>query len=1156
MPPLDDDLATDAEWRTTFRCSSVFSTPPPPSPHMDIINILSLCEPPLNGRANVFIDDLKITDWRCLCILKEISLKAPESFHEYIRNIVQNAKVELLIETNAILQTPLNPESITLKTRSNAFFLVKSPSNFQIATVSDVLERDHILTSTPMSNDRADREGSHHASESSRDASLIQETLSTQATDASMQSARSEDGQDGVNDDDEEEVENSDEDASSELSEGTDLRAEMEEVLTSESFDFKGTYAYGANLQHAPNPCIRIEGIGLVGQPLSERDAQLITTVANQAPFGMGERTVVDKAVRDTWELDPTSFTFANSAWDNSKSNLTLSYTSFSCTRPGHTFFPTKKKAKGMFATIIILLPSEYTGGEVYVSHGTGNRVQNQVFDYASTSLLGTACLAWYTDVMHEVKPVTSGYRFALAYNLIQSDPTISRPVYTELPPSAAALRRILRKWYEGMFEEEPETSMLVYILQHKYSLIGRLNGAVSLKGEDAHMLSHLDAIAEDCGFKLFLGDLQYHVSGCADDSGYDDYRWKRRRSSYDSYESDDASVTPGMLEESSTQLTLSSIVSLDGDRISNGHDDLDVPKDSLIPEDAFDGVEPDDVEYEGYLGNGAGSLEHSPLVYHRTALLIYPEHEQLAISFLLGGRSKYTISYLEGSTSTKPTSEESKLVSLALGDLNPYRDTSAIANQLLVHAIRWDDWDMYQKIVTASGADQKVGALPKAQLLDALRVFSFERMRSIFESLLRSIVGLQARLDFLNKVHTYPTKAEKAAVQKWVQEQAIVAVSTLSRPSTSDLPIMMGLLSARTIDAFISSVVPKLSTNTPGYAFWNGFLQSLITTRETIIGGDENTRIKFEKLVDTSLRTGIDQWDAGLPIQLDPFTHSAYSYGYYTQPIKPGPDIPHEPKITRILDVIKLCYDVSCPHNIPHLFSRVTSQMQWQYRSYVTVYTPLLKGIKDWLVQHGRSLADTPFDSCVRLLVEKYLVEVLKDKGHVAIPSVVRKLGCLNSCADCVALDRFLFSASPTITYRLAMKRREHVEHQLMSGREFVSFTTIRSGSPYGVKIEKHASVVASMQFTSRAKQANALLSAIGDNAILQRIMGSRFSDVVHAIHGTRPYALSPSTTAGPSTHTSAPAPGSSSVNPLQVAGSKRARVELGPVIDLTGDE
>ena len=96
----------------------------------------------------------------------------------------------------------------------------------------------------------------------------------------------------------------------------------------------------------------------------------------------------------------------------------------------------------------------------------------------------------------------------------------------------------------------------------------------------------------------------------------------------------------------------------------------------------------------------------------------------------MVGGRGKFTVSYLEGSTSTKPTPEESKLVSLALRDLNTYNTTGA--NKLLVHAVRWKDWEMYQKIISASGAHKKIGIIPELQLMDAWKVFSFEKMRSM----------------------------------------------------------------------------------------------------------------------------------------------------------------------------------------------------------------------------------------------------------------------------------------------------------------------------------------------------------------------------------------------------------------------------------------
>ena len=69
-------------------------------------------------------------------------------------------------------------------------------------------------------------------------------------------------------------------------------------------------------LTNSPNPCLSISGLGLVGLPLSERDAKAIISCAALAPFGRGERTVVDKDVRDTWEIEPSKLSFLNPEWE------------------------------------------------------------------------------------------------------------------------------------------------------------------------------------------------------------------------------------------------------------------------------------------------------------------------------------------------------------------------------------------------------------------------------------------------------------------------------------------------------------------------------------------------------------------------------------------------------------------------------------------------------------------------------------------------------------------------------------------------------------------------------------------------------------------------------------------------------------------------
>jgi len=80
-------------------------------------------------------------------------------------------------------------------------------------------------------------------------------------------------------------------------------------------FDFNGKFAVNHTFSSTPLPGLHVQGIGMIGFPLSDRDAKLIETVATQAPFGKGTETVVDTTVRDTFEINPDKFSFENPAW-------------------------------------------------------------------------------------------------------------------------------------------------------------------------------------------------------------------------------------------------------------------------------------------------------------------------------------------------------------------------------------------------------------------------------------------------------------------------------------------------------------------------------------------------------------------------------------------------------------------------------------------------------------------------------------------------------------------------------------------------------------------------------------------------------------------------------------------------------------------------
>ena len=84
----------------------------------------------------------------------------------------------------------------------------------------------------------------------------------------------------------------------------TDFQSSLQKLFKEDLATGSGSFSYSRACPEAPNPCITIKGLGTVGLPLNVRDAEAIKTKAEQAPFGKANRTVVDKTVRDTWEID------------------------------------------------------------------------------------------------------------------------------------------------------------------------------------------------------------------------------------------------------------------------------------------------------------------------------------------------------------------------------------------------------------------------------------------------------------------------------------------------------------------------------------------------------------------------------------------------------------------------------------------------------------------------------------------------------------------------------------------------------------------------------------------------------------------------------------------------------------------------------------
>ncbi|KAL3253155.1 hypothetical protein ABHI18_009682 [Aspergillus niger] len=242
-------------------------------------------------------------------------------------------------------------------------------------------------------------------------------------------------------------------------------------------------------------PGLNIAGLGNIRLPVSADDAKAIIQCCDRSPYGKGSETLVDESVRKTWQLDPGQFSLQNPLWqqqmddvvDDAVTGLGLiaqpdevqaELYKLLIYEEGAFFLPHQdtEKADGMFATLVVCLPSKHEGGTLVASH----RGWKIAWSTAPSSEFSFSWSAWYADVIHEVRPVTSGYRVVLVYNLIHR-PSVGlgfSGIQTD------KLTHLLESWVSGCSGNGQSDHSgwdhhikgacppaLVYLLEHQYTV-------------------------------------------------------------------------------------------------------------------------------------------------------------------------------------------------------------------------------------------------------------------------------------------------------------------------------------------------------------------------------------------------------------------------------------------------------------------------------------------------------------------------------------------------------------------------------------------------------------------------------------------------------------------------------------------------------------
>jgi len=401
-------------------------------------------------------------------------------------------------------------------------------------------------------------------------------------------------------------------------------------------------------------PSLDVEGIGPVALPLLPVQAGQLIAIAEAAPYGRGEETIVDAAVRRCWQIGPDQVRLGGRHWATTLDRIvaevaeglgvgdpiTAEFYKLLLYGPGSFFVGHRdtEKVGGMFATLVVVLPSTFTGGDLVVRHkGREVRLALRCEEPAEA-----AFAAFYTDCVHEVLPVTEGHRLTLVYNLVRHGR--GRPPE---PPSyereQARVAAALQRWREGKARpDDAAPEKLVYPLEHAYTPAEL--GFAALKGADAAVAGMLAAAARQAGCDLHLALLTVEESGAAEYSGsYGSRRWGQ--------DEDDEFEAGEVFDRT---VTLSEWRRPDDPNCVLGA--IPVDEEELSPPDACDDLAPDEEHFREATGNEGASFERT---YRRAALVLWPSDRLFAILSQAG--LSVTLPYLDDLTRRWAESAENR---------------------------------------------------------------------------------------------------------------------------------------------------------------------------------------------------------------------------------------------------------------------------------------------------------------------------------------------------------------------------------------------------------------------------------------------------------------------------------------------------------------
>jgi hypothetical protein len=367
----------------------------------------------------------------------------------------------------------------------------------------------------------------------------------------------------------------------------------------------------------AVDPGLEVGDLGAIKLPLKRTTAKALIASCHVAPYGKGTQTLVDKRVRNTFELDPEKFQLS-AAWNSAVATV-LRPIAEQLGLPAESlearlykllvydkggFFlrhRDSEKHERMVASLVIVLPNPFEGGTLVVRHGTAKLTLS--FDEAARG--NAPCYAaFYADCEHEVQRVSRGVRLCLTYNLVLK-PERARSLTATKPVAAAdVLAGSIQSWVATR-----PANPLVFALEHHYTQRGL--SLDLLKGADRQLADLIVSAAEPAGCVVHLAQVSRHLLQFADDGSFE------RESYWRSYRTPRRPLQIGETYEDNLHGT--EWADIHGKKQPWG--DIAFDPSAIVSSTPLDDWKPTSEEFEGYTGNAGNTLDRW---YHRSAIVLW----------------------------------------------------------------------------------------------------------------------------------------------------------------------------------------------------------------------------------------------------------------------------------------------------------------------------------------------------------------------------------------------------------------------------------------------------------------------------------------------------------------------------------------------------